>query len=63
MPCWFEQFVQKRPCPGLIVVREEMSIRNAIEDLFIIWHVSETEELGQPDAAAAALTRDSLAPP
>ena len=44
MPRWFQDFVQDRPCPGLILVPEKMPIRDAIEDLFTIWHVSEAEE-------------------
>jgi len=44
MPAWFQQFVEARLCPGLILVPEKMPIRDAIEDLFTIWHVSEAEE-------------------
>ncbi len=44
MPAWFQQFVKARPCPGLILVPEKTPIRDAIEDLFTIWHVSEAEE-------------------
>jgi len=44
MPAWFQQFVEGRPCPGLILVPEKMPIRDAIEDLYTIWHVSESEE-------------------
>ena len=37
MPAWFQQSVEARPCPGLILVPEKTSIRDAIEDLFTIW--------------------------
>jgi hypothetical protein len=44
MPGWFQDFVEDRACPGLILVPEKMAIRDAIEDLFTIWHISEAEE-------------------
>jgi len=44
MPRWFDQCVEKRSCAGLILVPGKVSIRDAIEDLLLIWHLSEAEE-------------------
>lgn len=44
MPGWFQQFVETQQFPGLILVPEKMPIRDAIEDLFTIWHISEAYE-------------------
>lgn len=44
MPHWFEQCVEQRSCAGLILVPEKVSIRDAIEDLLMVWHVTEAEE-------------------
>jgi len=44
MPGWFRNFIQDQLCPGLILVPDKMAIRDAIEDLLLIWQVSEAEE-------------------
>lgn len=44
MPGWFRHFVEDRPCSGLILVPDKMPIRDVIEDLLLIWNVSEAEE-------------------
>ncbi len=44
MPSHFAAFVVNRACSGLILVPQEMPIRAAIEDLLLIWHVSEAAE-------------------
>lgn len=44
MPVWFQQCVEQRRCAGLILVPEKLSIRDAIEDLLLIWHATEAEE-------------------
>jgi hypothetical protein len=44
MPRWFQQSAEKRRCSGLILVPEKLSIRDAIEELLLIWHVTEAEE-------------------
>jgi hypothetical protein len=44
MPHWFEQCVEQRSGAGLILVPEKVPIRDAIEDLLMIWHVTEAEE-------------------
>jgi hypothetical protein len=44
MPVWFQQCVERRRCAGLILVPERLPIRDAIEELLLIWHASEAEE-------------------
>ena len=44
MPRWFGQCVEERSCAGLILVPEKVPIRDAIEDLLVIWQVTEAEE-------------------
>ncbi len=44
MPVWFQQCVEQRRCAGLILVPERLPIRDAIEELLMIWHASEAEE-------------------
>jgi len=44
MPDHFSDFVADLSCPGLILVPKKMPIRDAIEELVLIWSVSEAEE-------------------
>jgi hypothetical protein len=44
MPDHFSDFVADQPCPGMILVPKKMVIGAAIEDLLLIWQVSEAEE-------------------
>ncbi|MGO9256874.1 MAG: hypothetical protein ACLQU1_11300 [Bryobacteraceae bacterium] len=44
MPGWLPTFIQDQLRPGLILVPDKMAIRDAIEDLLLIWQVSEAEE-------------------
>lgn len=44
MPVWFQQCVEQRRCAGLILVPGKLSVRDAIEDLLLIWQVTEAEE-------------------
>ena len=44
MPAYFARFVQTQPCPGLIVVSQELDIGAAIDDLLLIWVASDSEE-------------------
>lgn len=44
MPYWFGQCVEERSCAGLILVSKQIPIRDVIEDLLLIWHVTEAEE-------------------
>jgi hypothetical protein len=48
MPDHFSDFVADEACPGMILVPKKMAIRAAIEDLLLIWQVSEAAEwIGQ----------------
>ncbi|HWE50211.1 MAG TPA: hypothetical protein VG273_10500 [Bryobacteraceae bacterium] len=40
----FSDFVADHSCPGMILVPKKMTIGAAIEDLLLIWQVSDTEE-------------------
>jgi hypothetical protein len=44
MPDHFSDFVADQSCPGMILVPKKMAIGAAIEDLLLIWQVSEAEE-------------------
>jgi len=44
MPRCFDQRVANRASAGLIVVAERLPIRDVIEDLLLIWHVTEAKE-------------------
>lgn len=44
MPDHFSGFVADQSCPGMILVPKKMPIGTAIEDLLLIWQVSEAEE-------------------
>ncbi len=44
MPGWFQQSVGERPCAGLILVPDKLPIRDVIEDLLLIWHLTEAQE-------------------
>jgi hypothetical protein len=44
MPEWFRQCVEERHCAGLILVPAKLPVRDVIEDLLLIWHVTEAEE-------------------
>ena len=44
MPDHFADFMATRPCSGMILVPKKMPIGAAIEDLLLIWQVSEAEE-------------------
>lgn len=44
MPRWFQQCVEQRRCAGLVLVPDKLSIRDVIEELLLIWHVTEVEE-------------------
>jgi hypothetical protein len=40
----FDQCVEERGSTGLILVPERVPIREVIEDLLLIWHVTEAGE-------------------
>jgi hypothetical protein len=44
MPHWFDECVAKRASAGLILVPRNVPIRDAIEELLLIWHATEAEE-------------------
>ena len=44
MPRWFNRCIEERSCAGLIVVPDKVPIRDAIEDLLLIWYLTEAEE-------------------
>ena len=44
MPDHFSDFVADHLCPGMILVPKKMPIGAAIEELLLIWQVSEAEE-------------------
>ncbi len=44
MPGWFGDFTEHQVSPGMILVPDKMPIRDVVEDLLLIWQVSEAEE-------------------
>ena len=44
MPKHFAKFITGSTCPGLILIPSSMSIRTAIEEILLIWHITEAEE-------------------
>ena len=44
MPRHFGAFVATRASPGVLIVPQDMPVREALEDLILIWACSEAEE-------------------
>jgi len=44
MPEAFFRFIQKQPSPGLILISQELSYREAIEGMLRIWSTTEAED-------------------
>src|SRR5262245_27698883 len=44
MPIHFEHFISAQECPGLILIEQQLPVREAIEELLLIWEASEAEE-------------------
>ena len=44
MPKYFRQFTQVRRSPGVLLVRQDMPVGEAIETLVLIWETSEADE-------------------
>lgn len=44
MPAHFARFCEKQSSPGLIIVSQDLDIGAAIEDLLLIWTLTEAEE-------------------
>lgn len=43
MPHHFARFVQTRESPGVIVIAQNVAIRTAIEEIYLIWAVNDPE--------------------
>lgn len=44
MPKYFTQFITTKTSAGLLVIPQNLPIRQAADDLILIWHASEAEE-------------------
>ncbi len=44
LPEAFSRFIQKRTSPGLILISQELSYREAIEGLLRVWSTTEAED-------------------
>jgi hypothetical protein len=44
MPRHFGEFITRDECPGLILIPRTMPMGQAIEEMLLIWHVSEAGE-------------------
>ncbi len=44
MPKHFRQFTQRRRSPGVLLVRQDLPIGEAIDTLLLIWEASEPDE-------------------
>ena len=44
MPAHFERFVRDASSPGLLIVSQTLAVREAIEQLLLVWSASDAEE-------------------
>jgi hypothetical protein len=44
MPGHFAQFIKRHTSPGVVLVRQRLDIGSAIDDLLLIWSVTQAEE-------------------
>jgi predicted nuclease of predicted toxin-antitoxin system len=44
MPRFFAEFIAKRASPGVIVVRQKLTVASVLDDLVLIWTASQAEE-------------------
>ena len=44
MPTYFAAFIEAEPSPGLFIISQATDVRVAIDELIMIWSVSEAEE-------------------
>lgn len=44
MPGHFARFVEQSDSPGVVIISQQIPVRQAIEDLILIWHCSEPED-------------------
>lgn len=44
MPYHFADFISNQPSPGVILISQKLPIKQAAEDLLLVWAASEAEE-------------------
>lgn len=44
MPAHFERFVRGAASPGLLIVSQRLAVREAIEQVLLVWSASDAEE-------------------
>jgi hypothetical protein len=44
MPVWFADFIETKPSSGVLILAQNVPIKEAIETLILIWSASEAEE-------------------
>lgn len=44
MPYHFADFIAGRTSPGVLVIPQSLEVREAIEELILLWSASEAEE-------------------
>jgi len=44
MPAHFHRFIQATVSPGLLIIAQSLDLREAIEQLLLIWAASEAED-------------------
>ena len=44
MPRHFARFIEQSHSPGVVIVSQQLAVRQAIEDLLVIWHCSAPED-------------------
>lgn len=44
MPAHFHEFIEGRRSPGVFLIKQSLSVREAIESLLLIWEASESDE-------------------
>jgi hypothetical protein len=50
MPDHFAKFVEIDTSAGLLIIRQQVSIRRALEELLHVWMESEANDWPEPDA-------------
>lgn len=44
MPEHFAKFIESSDCPGVFIISQRLPVKNAIDELLLIWSTSENEE-------------------
>jgi predicted nuclease of predicted toxin-antitoxin system len=44
MPRHFAEFILHTSCPGVLIIPQHLSVAAVVEDLLLIWSLTETEE-------------------